>query len=167
MNTDDSRIIARFQRLTTELLAQKRLGQWHPELVDELYRTSLELEQRGLKKTPEYRNAMVQADEQAWRLVEWLRCSCAANCTGGAAGCADASHRLTAGCTGGAAGRVDSTNRFAAGCIGGAAARVDSTHRLAAGCIDSGRLSPALAINSCGAWCRRRAPCQVTPAAAD
>ena len=50
MNTDDSRLIARFQRLTTELLAQKRLGQWHPELVDELYRTSLELEQRRLKK---------------------------------------------------------------------------------------------------------------------
>src|SRR5262249_46617510 len=66
-------LIARFQRLTTELLAQKRLGQWHPELVDELYRTSLELEQRGLKKTPEYRNAMVQADEQARRLVEWAR----------------------------------------------------------------------------------------------
>jgi hypothetical protein len=58
MNTDDSRLIARFQRLTTELLAQKRLGQWHPELVDELYRTSLELEQRRLKKSPEYRNAM-------------------------------------------------------------------------------------------------------------
>ena len=75
MESDDGRLIARFQRLTTELLAQKRLGQWHPELVDELYRTSLELEQRGLKKTPEYRNAMVQADEQAWRLVEWARLS--------------------------------------------------------------------------------------------
>jgi len=34
-------------------LVQKRLGQWHPELVDDLYRTSLEIEQRGLKKTPE------------------------------------------------------------------------------------------------------------------
>jgi hypothetical protein len=75
MNSDDGRLIARFQRLTTELLAEKRLGQWHPELVDELYRTSLELEQRGLKKTPEYRNAMVQADQQAWRLVEWARLS--------------------------------------------------------------------------------------------
>src|SRR6516164_6815329 len=37
MESDDGRLIARFQRLTTELLAQKRLGQWHPELVDELY----------------------------------------------------------------------------------------------------------------------------------
>src|SRR5499427_9637180 len=73
MNTDDSRVIARFQRLTTELLAQKRLGQWHPELVDELYRASLELEQRGLKHTPEYRNALLRADEQAWRLVECAR----------------------------------------------------------------------------------------------
>ena len=73
MNSDDSRIIARFQRLTTELLAAKRLGQWHPELVDELYRTSLELEQRGLKKSPEYRNAMLRADQQAWRLVEWAK----------------------------------------------------------------------------------------------
>src|SRR5262249_29289448 len=73
MNSDDGRLIARVQRLTTERLAEKRLGQWHPELVDELYRTSLELEQRGLKKTPEYRNAMVQADQQAWRLVEWAR----------------------------------------------------------------------------------------------
>ena len=36
MNTDDVRIIARFQRLTTELLVQKRLGQWHPELVDDI-----------------------------------------------------------------------------------------------------------------------------------
>jgi hypothetical protein len=70
MNTDDSRIIARFQRLTSELLVQKRLGQWHPELVDELYRTSLEIEQRGLKTTPEYRNAMVRAYEEASWLAE-------------------------------------------------------------------------------------------------
>jgi hypothetical protein len=54
MDPDDSRVIARFQRLTTELLAEKRLGQWHPELVDELYQTSRELEQRGLKNSPEY-----------------------------------------------------------------------------------------------------------------
>jgi hemoglobin-like flavoprotein len=73
MNTDDSRIIARFQRLTTELLAQKRLGQWHPELVDELYRTSLELEQRGLKKSPEYRNAMSRVYQQARWLAECSR----------------------------------------------------------------------------------------------
>jgi hypothetical protein len=75
MNSDDGRVIAKFQRLTTELLVEKRLGQWHPELVDELYRTSLELEQRGLKKSPEYRNAMLRADQQAWRLVEWARLS--------------------------------------------------------------------------------------------
>ena len=75
MESDDGRLIARFQRLTTELLAQKRLGQWHPELVDELYRTSLELDQRGLKQTPEYRNALLRADEQAWRLVEWAKLS--------------------------------------------------------------------------------------------
>ena len=51
MESDDGRLIARFQRLTTELLAEKRLGQWHPELVDELYRASLELEERGGKST--------------------------------------------------------------------------------------------------------------------
>ena len=75
MNTDDSRVIARFQRLTTELLAQKRLGQWRPELVDELYRTSLELEQRGLKKSPEYRNAMSRVHQQASWLAECSRLS--------------------------------------------------------------------------------------------
>ncbi|MFL6831496.1 MAG: hypothetical protein ACJ8F0_02800 [Xanthobacteraceae bacterium] len=81
MDSDDSRIIARFQRLTTELLAGKRLGQWHPELLDELYRTSLELERRGLKKSPEYRNAMLRADQQAWRLVEWAKLTGAAPAT--------------------------------------------------------------------------------------
>jgi hypothetical protein len=38
-------------------------------LADELYRTWLELEQRGLKKTPEYRNVMVRADRHAWWLA--------------------------------------------------------------------------------------------------
>ena len=75
MDADDSRIIARFQRLTTELLAEKRLGQVHPELLDELYRTSLKLEQRGLKKSPEYRNALLHADQHAWRLVECAKLS--------------------------------------------------------------------------------------------
>jgi len=75
MDPEDSRIIARFQRLTTELLAEKRLGQRHPELVYELYRTSLELEERGLKKSPEYRNALLRADQHAWRLVECARLS--------------------------------------------------------------------------------------------
>src|SRR5262249_6050494 len=77
MNTDDSRIIARFQRLTTQLLVQKRLGQWHPELLDELERTSLELEQRGLKKSPEYRNAMSRVYQQARWLAECSRLSSA------------------------------------------------------------------------------------------
>jgi hypothetical protein len=75
MNTDDSRIIARFQRLTTELLVQKRLGEWHPELVDELYLTSLEIEERGLKKCPEYRTAMVRAYEEACWLAELAKLS--------------------------------------------------------------------------------------------
>ncbi len=66
MNMDDSRIIARFQCLTTGLMAEKRLGEWRPELGDELYRTALELEQRGLKKSGEYRNVMLRADLQAW-----------------------------------------------------------------------------------------------------
>jgi hypothetical protein len=68
MNMDDSRIIARFQSLTTGLMAAKRLGASRPELVDELYRTWLELEQRGLKKTPEYRTVMLGADRHA----SWL-----------------------------------------------------------------------------------------------
>ena len=77
MDPEDGRIIARFQRLTTELLAEKRLGQWHPELVDELYRTSLELEQRRLKKSPEYRNAMSRVHQQAGWLAECSRLSSA------------------------------------------------------------------------------------------
>jgi hypothetical protein len=68
MNMDDSRIIARFQSLTTGLMAAKRLGASRPELVDELYRTWLELEQRGLKKTPEYRTVMLGAGRHA----SWL-----------------------------------------------------------------------------------------------
>ena len=67
---DDSRIIARFQSLTTGLMAAKRLGASRPELVDELYRTSLEIEERGLKKSPEYRDAMVRAYEEACWLAE-------------------------------------------------------------------------------------------------
>jgi hypothetical protein len=75
MNMDDSRIVARFQSLTTGLMAAKRLGQWRPELADELYRTWVELEQRGLKKTPEYRNVMLRADRQAWWLAGLARLS--------------------------------------------------------------------------------------------
>jgi hypothetical protein len=39
MNIDDSRLIARFQRLITEILVEKRLGQRRPELTDEVYQT--------------------------------------------------------------------------------------------------------------------------------
>jgi|SRR5215470_3275886 hypothetical protein len=46
MNMEDSRLIAQFQRLTTELLIEKRLGRRRPELTDELYRTWLEVDQR-------------------------------------------------------------------------------------------------------------------------
>src|SRR5438105_13827852 len=65
MNMDDGRLIARFQRLTTELLIEKRLGQRRPELTDELYQAWLEVGQRGLKETPECRNAMKRADRHA------------------------------------------------------------------------------------------------------
>jgi hypothetical protein len=44
-----------------------------PELADELYRRWLELEQRGLKKSPEYRNVMLRADRQAWWLAGLAR----------------------------------------------------------------------------------------------
>jgi hypothetical protein len=65
MNMEDGRLIARFQRLTTELLIEKRLGRRRPELTDELYQTWLEVDQRGLQETPEYRNVMKRADRHA------------------------------------------------------------------------------------------------------
>ena len=36
MNIDDSRLIVRFQRLITEMLVEKRLGQRRPGLTDDL-----------------------------------------------------------------------------------------------------------------------------------
>jgi hypothetical protein len=75
MNMDDSGIIARFQSLITGLMAAKRLGQSRPELADELYRTSVEIEQRGLKKTPEYRNVMLSAARHACWLAGLARLS--------------------------------------------------------------------------------------------
>ena len=60
MNIDDGRLIVRFQRLITEVLVEKRLGQRRPELTDELYQTWREVEQRGLKQTPEYRQCAVE-----------------------------------------------------------------------------------------------------------
>jgi len=69
MNIEDSKIIARFQGLLTESLVAKRLGQSRPELKDALYQMMFEeLEQRGLKGTPAYRNVMLRADQHA----EWL-----------------------------------------------------------------------------------------------
>jgi len=62
MNIDDSRLITRFQRLITEMLVEKRLGQRRPELTDEVYQTWREVEQRGLKETPEYRNVLLGKD---------------------------------------------------------------------------------------------------------
>jgi hypothetical protein len=73
MNMDDGGLIARFQRLTTELLIEKRLGQRRPELTRELYQTWLEVGQRGLKETPEYRNVMLRADRHALWLAGLVR----------------------------------------------------------------------------------------------
>jgi hypothetical protein len=76
MNMDDSRIIARFQCLITGFMAAKRLGEWHSELIgNELYRMWLQLEQRGLKKSPEYRNVMLRADRHACWLAGLARLS--------------------------------------------------------------------------------------------
>src|SRR5215472_11587898 len=75
MNMDDGQLIARFQRLTTELPIEKRLGQRRPELTDELYQTWLELDQRRLKETPEYRNVMLRADRHAFWLAELVKLS--------------------------------------------------------------------------------------------
>src|SRR5437764_8475764 len=71
----DSDCIRPPQSLTTGFMAAKRLRQWRPDLADELYRTWVELEQRGLKKTPEYRNVMLRADRQAWWLAGLTRLS--------------------------------------------------------------------------------------------
>jgi hypothetical protein len=65
MNIDDSRLIVRFQRLITEMLVEKRLGERRPELTDELYQTWREVEQRGLKESPEYRDVLSRADRRA------------------------------------------------------------------------------------------------------
>jgi hypothetical protein len=65
MNMEDSRLIVRFQGLIAEMLVQKRLGHRRPELTDELYETWREVERRGLKKTPQYRDALLRADRHA------------------------------------------------------------------------------------------------------
>ena len=69
MDIEDSRIIARFQCLLAGLMVAKRLGQSRPDSTDALYQMLfVELEQRGLKGTPEYRNVMFRVDQHA----EWL-----------------------------------------------------------------------------------------------
>jgi hypothetical protein len=68
MSIDDSRLIARFQRLITEILVEKRLGQRRLELTDEVYQTWREVEQRGLKEAPKYRSVLLRADRHA----SWL-----------------------------------------------------------------------------------------------
>ena len=73
MNIDDSRLIVRFQRLITEMLVEKRLGQRRPELTDEVYQTWREVEQRGFKETPEYRNVLLRADRHALWLAGLVR----------------------------------------------------------------------------------------------
>ena len=73
MNIDDSRLIAQFQRLISEMLVEKRLGYRRPELTDELYRTWREIEQRGLKETPEYRNVLLRADQHGLWLAGLVR----------------------------------------------------------------------------------------------
>jgi hypothetical protein len=76
MNMDDSRLIARFQLLMAETLIEKRLGQRRPDLTEELYQTWREVEQRGLNKTPEYRNVLLSADQHALWLAGLVRLSC-------------------------------------------------------------------------------------------
>ena len=75
MDIDESRIIARFQSLITGFIAAKQVGQSHAELTDEVYRTWLKLEQRGLKNTSDYRNVMSRADRHAWWLAGLARLS--------------------------------------------------------------------------------------------
>jgi hypothetical protein len=73
MNSDDSRLIVRFQLLITEMLVEKQLGQRRPELTDEVYQTWREVEERGLNETPEYRNVLLRADRHAVWLAGLVR----------------------------------------------------------------------------------------------
>jgi len=75
MNIDDSRLIVRFQGLIIEMLVEKQLGQRRPELTDEVYQTWRDVEQRGLKETPEYRDVLLRADRHALWLAGLVRLS--------------------------------------------------------------------------------------------
>jgi hypothetical protein len=73
MNIDDSRLIVRFQCLITEMLVEKRLGRRRPELTGEVYQTWREVEERGLKETPEYRDVLLRVDRHALWLAGLVR----------------------------------------------------------------------------------------------
>jgi hypothetical protein len=55
------------------MLVEKRLGQRRAELTDELYQTWRELERRGLKETPEYRDVLLSADRHALWIAELVQ----------------------------------------------------------------------------------------------
>jgi hypothetical protein len=65
--------LARRLQLITEMLVEKRLRQRRPELTDEVYQTWREVEERGLKETPEYRNVLLRADRHALWLAGLVR----------------------------------------------------------------------------------------------
>jgi hypothetical protein len=75
MNIQGGRLIAQFQRLITESLIEKRLGPRRPEFADELCQTWREVDQRGLKDGPEYRNVLLRADQNALWLAGLVRLS--------------------------------------------------------------------------------------------
>ena len=54
------------------------MGRRRPELTDELYRTWLQVDQRDLKETPEYRNVMKRADRHALWLAGFVMLSTSA-----------------------------------------------------------------------------------------
>jgi len=70
---DDSRLIVRFQRLLTEMLVEKRLGQRRPGLTDDLYQMWREVGRRGLRETREYRDVLLRADRHALWLAGLVR----------------------------------------------------------------------------------------------
>src|SRR2546423_9298762 len=80
MNIGDSLLIVRFQRLITEMLVEKQLGQRRPELTDELHQAWREVGQRGLKETPEYRNVLLRADRHALWLAGLVRLAAPPTC---------------------------------------------------------------------------------------
>src|SRR5215831_4675820 len=79
MNIDDSRLMVRFQRLMTEMLVEKRLGERRPGLTDDLYQTWRDVGRRGLKEAPEYRDVLFEGRSArfvACRIGEARRAAC-------------------------------------------------------------------------------------------